>query len=134
PLAPRTALIIELHTAPCARRRGLATLCLRAMLHDLARSGRVNQVLVPVPTTNSVGLHLMAKLGFKCEQIMHEWSSFGRFHRELQALPNGSADRKGDAGAKPASRDIFRMPPEFSARARPLPGVLMPVAAGGRKV
>ncbi|MDQ3441701.1 MAG: GNAT family N-acetyltransferase, partial [Planctomycetota bacterium] len=67
-LAEDCGLIVDSYTVPGARRRGLASASLAAMLQDASDIKDLNRTLIAVPAMNAVARRLVERAGFAYER------------------------------------------------------------------
>jgi CelD/BcsL family acetyltransferase involved in cellulose biosynthesis/GNAT superfamily N-acetyltransferase len=84
------ALILDVHTAPESRNRGLATASIKAMLHDAARVPGTEAVYIAVATDNHKARKLVEKLGFTYVQSLYEETRMG-WRRRWTAVSTATA-------------------------------------------
>jgi CelD/BcsL family acetyltransferase involved in cellulose biosynthesis/GNAT superfamily N-acetyltransferase len=126
------ALILDLHTSPSVRNRGLATDCLRAIARDASRIPDTDQILIAVPARNRAALRAAERAGFQREATLVRATRVGRIRTSL--APARIAPPPAVVAPTPIESGCDVAPPDRKARTeRPRgkasPGNAKPVPA-----
>jgi CelD/BcsL family acetyltransferase involved in cellulose biosynthesis/GNAT superfamily N-acetyltransferase len=103
-LPSNSGMIFDMYTVGCARRRGVASAVVLAVLRDCLRDSRLKRLYFSVRPTNHVALSIAARLGFASEEMPGQRRSVGRLPRQFESRKSRpAAEFASHVGTPPAT-------------------------------